>query len=301
MKWYNWTMLTERDEDLQIVGWEFNLEKIPDIKLSTIEYNQNEFAKDYGYCLCSLYAPIWWAENIKEINEKDRKDLSFARIRKTDFDINSGWYWHIWVDLIRNYLKLYDKEIIQYTFKKTDSLFYWFLDKWYRIIIWLSIKDEFFNDSQSDWILDSDWAWSTKYGHFATIKKVGENYCIVDNYKWVLKYNIYTIKQLDKLISNWVIFNSCYVFLNWNTKKLTIWNWTRADDNITRNELNIILKRLFGTWANFFNWLEPDRTPSLKEAEIMVKRAFLQEIPVESIKRWNIINKLIDLKYKTVK
>ena len=207
--------ILELDDRDWIAGWEdVSLDGLPTIKTPDNEYNQNEFASEYGYCLCTLYRAIWVvADNCWiSFNETQRKELAKLRYNSYDFKPEVGGYIAEWLNIVRKYTA---KDLAQYRFSVTDSIFNTLLDKWYRINIWISVWETYLKDRQDNWQLDQVSFGKTKYWHSTTIKKDGANY-IIDNYKWKYKWNKIKVGKLQELIDGKIIFPYAYIITNKN-------------------------------------------------------------------------------------
>jgi hypothetical protein len=297
MENYNWTILQENETDF-ILGWDdFDINNLPSIpRKDRIEFNQNEYAWEFGYCLCNLYGPIAnISNNISFRPDKDQRyDLCKRRVAKPDFQPKVWGYGCVWIDIVRNYAKLRWHDVISYIVNTKSQLFWDLLKKWYTLTIWITVWETFLTDAQDNGILNQTSFWKAKFWHFnSTIEQINWKFYIQDNYKWVLKYNIYEVEELKTLIDNGIIFKTAYVFFEKEAKKATIWNGNRPEDNITRFEINTILKRLTSSNKDFYNLTNPNVSPTLEEAQIMIKRAINKDLVLENIKRQNLINLLL--------
>lgn len=258
----NWAILDYDERDF-ILGGEISL---PDILSPTYEYNQLEWKDEYGYCLCTIYAPIWVVSDNTNITitGKQRKELVEQRYNLPDFDANVWWLLSEGINITRKYYKSIWYKVSSLRINTKEDLFN-LLDKWYRVNIWMIVKDDFIEDTQKDWILNSTPIWNPKYGHSTSIKKIWDNF-IIDNYKWTHTYNKILINDLQNLIDEWIIYEWAFVlFLDKsniiNNKKKQLmediklesakafvsrWytNWERPQDNITREEMWAIFERV---------------------------------------------------------
>lgn len=210
MEWFNGCLFSVDERDF-LLGWDININDLPNITTSTYEYNQLEWKDEFWYCTCTIYAPIWIvSDNANRVlTDKQRKELVTERVNLPDFNPNVWWYLSEWINITRKYYKsLWYKVSSLQVNVKTDLIK--LLDKGYRVNIWMIVKDDFIVDSQKDWILNNLPKWNSKYWHSTSVKKIKDSY-IVDNYKWTHTYNKILLKDLQGLIDDWVIYEHAYI------------------------------------------------------------------------------------------
>lgn len=255
----NWCILDYDERDF-IAGGDFNIETLPTITTNTNEYNQNEYANQYWHCLCTLYASVWvYSDNLNtSVDNWQRLELTKIRSSMKDFDKNIWWYLSEWINCVRKYFSVQSIRVNKKDFKKI-------LDKWYRLNIWISVKDDYLEDIK-DWVLNSTPKWNTKFWHSTTLKKINDNY-IVDNYKDVFKHNKISVNNIDEFINSNVVFEWGYLIFSDSDNRilqikknimsniklesarkafeLWIWNWKDWDKQVTREEASAMLYRLY--------------------------------------------------------
>lgn len=264
----NWSLFIENDLDFK--AWNiFNIDELPDLNTKTNELNQRKYSAEYGNSLCTLYWALWSAyDNIFSLSADDEYKLCWMRYNMDDFDRNTWWWLYKWVDLVRKYYKSkWYNYITSITIPVWNYDFWKALDKWYRLNIWMKIK-EWHIDAINDWILNIEELWkANKYWHSLSIKKIWDNY-LIDNYKWILKHNIIKIEDFKKFISEWIIFKYAYLIYNPErdmTKEIRdninlerakkafdekIWNWLDWDKPATREEVSAMVYSMYEKLKN---------------------------------------------------
>jgi len=206
--------------------WATSIEIVPSINKKTFEYNQLEFSWEFGSNLCTLYAPIWMLSDLiwREITKDERHQLCELRTKMYDWDRNIGWLFVEWRNCVRNFWNRNNptNQIREVSFEIWSKEFYDVIDKWYRINLWYRGNRKY-NDDVADWVLDSSSIWATTYGHSTTLieaKKTKDNKIklVVDNYEWVKKFNIYSIKDFQEFLDSGIVFHTAAVFIFANTK-----------------------------------------------------------------------------------
>lgn len=257
----NWAIL--EISDLDYVAWwgVFDIEKLPDIKTISNELNQNEFASAYGYCLCTLYGILWSAyDNIKELSEEERKQLSKQRAEMDDFNPSVWGYISRGVDLVRKYYKKTFPNVTSIAIEVGSDTFYRALEKWYRLNIGLYIK-EWYKEGTSDGVLVFDELWKkNRYWHSLSIKKIWDLY-IVDNYKGIMPYNTFKIEDFKKFI-NEVFFK--YAYLIYNPDR-------NMNDEIRKNIKLESARKAFD--KNIWNGMDWDKPATREQVAAMIDRA----------------------------
>lgn len=258
----NWAIL--EISDLDYIAWgEIDLSSLPSIKTSTNEHNQNEYANELWYCLCTFYGALWaWEDNTSIIiDEPKRKELAIKRAKLDDFNPSVWGLLSKWVDIVRQHLKTVNDNIASTVVEVWSNTFYELLSKWYRLNIWMYIK-EWYKEWAEDWVLEIDELWvKNRYGHSLSIKKNWDDY-IIDNYKWIMKRNIFKIDDIKAFIDKWIIFKYCYLIYNPKV------NMT----NEIRNKIKLeSARKAFDN--NIWNWLDGDKVATREQVAAMIERA----------------------------
>lgn len=222
--WFYWAIL-QSDERAYKLG-STNIEIIPSLNKKTFEYNQLEFAIEFWTNLCTLYAPIWMLSDLtwEEIPKEQRYELCKRRTTQYDWDKNIGWLFTVGRNVVRNWWNENNpnNQIREVSFEIGSKEFYDVLDKWYRINLWYRGNRKY-NEDVSDWVLDSSNIGATTYGHSTTLisavrTKNNKIKLVVDNYAWVKKFNIYSIKDFQAFLDSGIVFHTASVFIYANEK-----------------------------------------------------------------------------------
>lgn len=94
---------------------------------------------------------------------------------------------------------------------KTDAKTY--LDNWREIHSWAKVNSKYYNDMQDNGELNETMFGAMEYWHSFRMKKIDGEYCVVDNYKGHLKYNIVKIKDLNWLLNWGNFFNTWFIYI----------------------------------------------------------------------------------------
>lgn len=274
---YTWAILDENTTSINdyILWWDSDLsskiDNLPQNKFEIKEYNQ--WAEYESRNFCTIYSAMWMLSDLKGIKFTNEQILEVWRLWVANWWLDPDVWWYLYkaIDEVRNWWNKNNPndKIISFRLKVTDPEFQELMDLWYSCQIWYKTSTELYNDSQDDWIVEwnnfpKKW-WHAVRSRIWKIK-------IVDNYFWKKKYNQYTIKQVQSLIDNWIIFNEAYVFLNYNNMAIPwitdlpenspfaeamtkmynkgaikgFWDWTvRPNQSLTRWEFSLILNRLW--------------------------------------------------------
>lgn len=206
--------------------WDIGIEVSPSKNKKTFEYNQLEFSWEFGSNLCTLYAPIWMVSDLtwKELTKDERYELCKRRTIQYDWDKNIGWLFTVWRNVVRNWWNENNpnNQIREVSFEIGSKEFYDVLDKWYRVNLWYRGNRKY-NEDAADWVLDSANIWPTTYGHSTTIisavrTKNNKIKLVVDNYEWIKKFNIYSIKDFQAFLDSGIVFHTAAVFIFANSK-----------------------------------------------------------------------------------
>lgn len=227
-----WAKFREEEKSLKL-WWEtkriINFDSLPNINASDYQYNQLEFAEDFGSCLCTYYAPLamYSCNNNIEIDRLKRYQWAKNRFDEYDFDENVWWYLDVWVSWV---VKLF-KDCLYYKIHKSEVLN--LVNKWYIVNIWLYAWWDV-KKAIDDWNITNeeiDKIKTTKYWHSTLIKKDWWQ----DSYFWVKKYNVYSIEDNEKFINSWLVYDWAYIIIPWEIikevfeNKMT-WNYKKDTD-----------------------------------------------------------------------
>ena len=144
------------DERDFIAWWNIDIDSLPDINWDIHDLNQLEFKDQYWNCLCTVYWPEWvLLDNTTiELTEAQRNELAGLRYNASDFDPKVWGYLSEWVNITRNYAKSLWYKISSVSIETSSDELFTLLNKWYRINIWIYIKEKYLEESQDDWILE---------------------------------------------------------------------------------------------------------------------------------------------------
>ena len=217
-------------------------------KADDIIYEDNQ--KLVGNYSCTIHASAGALWDLMNYNFNTTElTLLWNKAIEAGADPKVGWYFYKAVDLVRNYWNENKKDpVISFRVSMCSKDFYEALDKRHSIVCWYRGNRDYSID-KSDGVLDGTSFWEWKYGHCCRVRKINWKICVVDNYKWVTKYNIYEVKNIESLVKNGVFFGSGYLFLKKsymvNIEDLSneevaqtfgLYNWERWEDNLTRSE-----------------------------------------------------------------
>lgn len=218
--------------DDDFLGWEIDLVKLIEERpinwnLST-EYNQ----KEINNSTCVIHAWLWWLGKTMNtsFDLNQRKEI-FQYCK--DLWIFEEWVWisfSKWIDAIRKWRNANNPKNEVMSFRIIDlEIVKLALKNWYRVIGWYKGNSVYTNDFNSDWKLN--WTLFKPSTYWHCVSKEWEK-TVVDNYKWVLKFNTYTIEDIQKLIDNWCWYPAFYIFIDkeMNERKIPYNPWITADE-----------------------------------------------------------------------
>lgn len=246
-------------------------------------YNQNEFAAELGYNLCTVYSGITALSAVlwKEISKEDRYEMAKIRYQQPDFDPNKWGKVAAGVDVVRNYWnKKYPNDPVVTFYLRNDSNLRidTLYSKWIPLISWYYGNAKY-NDDIRDGVLDGAWYTPFTYGHSIAYMKdqaldnYNNTYTIPlkifnqNNKAWVNHIGAYLISRANLFNGNWALLIRAL--------QAKVWNGDRINDVITRREAAIILSRI--SWveeSKIWGGTEPNRRMTENECSIMTERAF---------------------------
>jgi hypothetical protein len=181
------------------------------------------------------------------------------------------------VDCVRDWYnkKFPQKELVSFRVDTWSEEFFKLLSKWYSLSTGYKTTDNYSKDSQDNWIIDIssvEEMWKEKYGHLIRYSWTDK---ITDNYKWLKKYNIYTIdKQKTKSFVKWrLFFPSAYILID---KKTVMANKDFLDVDKTNAYYDSIMK-MKELWISkgYDDWTyKPDRQITRWEMSVMLDRLY---------------------------
>lgn len=250
---YNGAIFAD-DEMIYKIGGEVNIDTLPTLhplsEDNITELNQNEFADELWYALCTVYAPMGMLSDNTyiDITEKQRLELARKRSEQPDFNKNIWGYISVGVEIVAS---INNKLEILKVSTKTQH-FFSLLGKNYRINIGLNIKESW-NSITGDWVIsmmDIDKLWKRITWHSTSIVKIWDKYYIVDNYNGVKTYNIIELEVLQKMIDDDIIYEWAYIiFLNTNNLK------EKMQEEILNSIKLLRAKEAFKLWIwNGLDW-----------------------------------------------
>lgn len=246
-------------------------------------YNQNEFAAELGYNLCTVYSAMTALSAVlgKEISKEDRYEMAKLRYNQPDFDRNRGGKVAAWVDVVRNYWnKKYPNEAVVTFYLRNDSSLR--VDTLYAK--WIPLISGYYgnakyNDDVSDGVLD--WSGYTPFTYAHSIAYMKDK--ALDNYNnsYTIPLKIFIANSKAGvnhigayLISRSNLFNGNGALLI-RALQSKVWNGDRINEMITRREAAIILSIVSGVEESKIWWgSEPNRRMTEEECTIMTTRAF---------------------------
>lgn len=285
-EWYFWANLEEFEDEEIFGSSDINVLDYPKNQNEKVyEYNQLEFKEKYGSCLCTYYAPIGMlADNgWVLLNGKVREEWAEVRTQMDDFIIDKWGYISKGVDLVYQIWKNLGYGLEKFRFTKSSEAFNHLLENGWRLNIGLQGNSAYSRDSQDDWIVQNEISGKKSWGHSTTIRKIGDTeyqIVVIDSYKGIKKYNIYSFEDFSAFIHSPYVFNNVRAILpslglllsnpeNMETKKLfedvtqstpfyeaiafmkergyMNWysDWTfKPDEKISRWEFSAVMKRI---------------------------------------------------------
>lgn len=201
----------EDPRDYKLGGTSIEIQKA--FNLATHEYNQLEYNKQFGSNLCTLYAPIWMLSDLigRELTGAEREELCKLRTEMYDFDPAIGGYLVEWDNCVRNWWNRNNPNNQIRQFKVTKEEMMDALKNGHRVNIGYR-GNKTYNTDKEDGVLDSVNIGTTTYWH-STTAKIIDGEVVVDNYKWVRKYNIYKIADFEAFLDSDITFPSYYLYL----------------------------------------------------------------------------------------
>lgn len=269
-------------------------------------YNQLEFSKEYGTCLCTAYGAITTLSIIiwRELTRDERLEIVKARYASWDFDPSIWGFTSIGVDIVRRwYNTKYQSDPIRTAMVNDMGLLRKLAQKNIPIVTSIRWNRQFTLD-QVDGVMDKLDYWNfpwARYGHCRTRRKLD----ILDNYGKKYKYR--TLDELELVMNNW--FESKNVFVVFKESSLSdkgkkylrgmrdgLWNGSRAEDNITRFEASRMALKLNSQVKekDIWNWKDGNREASIYEVSLMLSKVSTIQIYLwpdrnKTIKRWEVI------------
>jgi len=217
--WFNWCIMQSDPRDWKL--WSSTISEIPNL-LSQVryEYNQLEYASQFGRYLCTLYAPIGMLSTEMQtiIESKDRRILCDLRTKMSDFSPRVWGYLVEGANCVRKWWNSQkpDASISQYAVNIHSDEFDELVAKWHRVNIGLRWNLSY-NIDASDGILDNVNIGNTTYWHSTTIRKMTNNLhnwiFVIDSYFWEKTHNIYGFKNFLEFIKSGLVYETAYVFL----------------------------------------------------------------------------------------
>lgn len=268
-------------------------------------YNQNEFAWEFWYNLCTIYSGITALSALlgREISREDRYNLAKLRHDAPDFQPTMGWLVSAGVDIIRKYWneKYPNEKLVSFYVQNTSSLRVdTLLDKNIPLISGYS-GNSVYNSDIRDGVLNG---WEYKpatYGH--SIAYMGLN--ALDNYNNRYTFSKEVFKRNNRdyvnhagayLLSKVDIFNGKGQSLI-DAMNLKIWNGERVNEWLTRRECALILgRRLNRIHTDFWDGSRPSDLITDVEMKAMTSRAYKPEQAFDGCRRrWEFIIKVMSI------
>lgn len=245
-------------------------------------YNQLEFP-EYGRNLCTGYWPLTTLSIVigRELTQEERLEIVKSRVAQGDFDPAIGGFTSIGVDVVRRwYNNKYPSDPIRTAMVNSSDLIRKLAQK--KIPIVTSIRgNRQFTLDQVDGTMDTldYWNYPRTYGHCRTRRQLE----ILDNYG--KKYRYKTIDDLELVTNKGIESRNVFVFfkesfLSDKGKKYLqgmknkLWNWERADDNITRFEASRMAMRLnpLTPENKIWNRKDKDKPATIYEVTLMLSK-----------------------------
>lgn len=231
--WFFGAILNNDVVSSDYIAWAenwFDLSGISENPYKTVtEFDQKEFA-DLGPSNCTLYAVEWMgADNAWVITTQKERKLR-VKYRQINYFFTPKWgYLRDWNIAYREWInKNTDFEVSYFTFKKTDELFESLLNKGYRLNFWYRGTSNFRKDAR-DGVLDDPkraMSWKAIYGHSTTLKKIGDDYVLVDSYKG-RSYNKIKISDLSAFKGSDFFFQTIHFVVSSQLVKLELDKWEK--------------------------------------------------------------------------
>ncbi len=245
-------------------------------------YNQLEFP-EYGRNLCTGYWPLTTLSIVigRELTQEERLEIVKSRVAQGDFDPAIGGFTSIGVDVVRRwYNNKYPSDPIRTAMVNSSDLIRKLAQK--KIPIVTSIRgNRQFTLDQVDGTMDTldYWNYPRTYGHCRTRRQLE----ILDNYG--KKYRYKMIDDLELVTDKGIESRNVFVFfkesfLSDKGKKYLqgmknkLWNWERANDNITRFEASRMAMRLnpLTPENKIWNKKDKDKPATIYEVTLMLSK-----------------------------
>ncbi len=210
--WLIW--IGEKETDF-LLGGEINIEKqltwnLPD--KPKYFYNQGAQYKTRNWC--TVFSAITQLSHLKDykFSLQEIYQIGDKMIKEGKLDPNNGAYLSDAIDYTRNFWnsKFPNSLISSYQIDYLDTKLNSALQRSnYITQLGYRTSSEIYQDKEADWLADKKIY--PKVGWHAVSRFKDR---IVDNYDWLVKYNIYSFLYEKDLIKNWVIYQRWYLFLN---------------------------------------------------------------------------------------
>lgn len=251
-------------------------------------YNQNEFASELGYNLCTLYWPMTALSALigRKLSKEERYELAKLRHKASDFDPSAGGYVYVGIDIVRNWwnAKNPNNKIVSFRVKNRSGTRRRILGNRFAYVSWFYGNAKYNKDASDGWLAGTYFGTPT-YGH-CTMELLST---VVDNYD-----NKYDRADYFGCARNGVLHNNGYVLFFENdlteqgqnqvkAMKMWIWNGKNADKAATRFETaTMIARKLYGREAKakqFKGWngKNGSKKISLYEVNTMFERAGMKQ------------------------
>jgi len=234
----------------------------------------NQWAQPRTRNACVLYACVWAISDLTWYEFTLSELLEIVDIAEKDYWWQEDWGMYLprWVDCVRNWWnkKFPDNKLTSYRLFIWDEIYKKALDLWYTLACSYLISSWYFIDSQDNWVINTNTSkdWDLKWWHAI---RIIDPKTIADNYKWKKKYNVYENDKIEKFTQEAMFRKPAYLFIKnsdmekiftdvdkthpfyehikfLKEKWITVWysDWSfRPNDNITRWEMAVMLKRLY--------------------------------------------------------
>lgn len=223
-------------------------------------YNQATLTRTRN--ACALYGCAWAVSDLTwyKFTQKELLEITLLAEKEFWWKENIGMYMYKAVDCLRKYwnLNFPDTKLESYRISIGDKNFIEALQKNHSLVIGYRTSKEYYNDTQSDWVVNGE-DFPKNGGHlvrtnFNTAVKID------DNYFETKPYNTYTNEKLVKLKDNWVFFPSAYIFIKEKTM-----------DEVIKSNIDLSgAKDMFDKW--YWNGLNPRQPMSRQEVMVVLKR-----------------------------
>lgn len=241
-----WFDTIEKYNEDDFILWSsiFSIDNLPEARknfwVDKIQFNQTRI--DYSWCVYHA-----WTWCIADESKLFNYTLFLETCNKLKYKY--GYHDHHWmyiykgVDMVRNiHNKNNPKDrLISFRVKIGWKEFFEALKKWYSIHAGYQWNHQYNLDKNDDWILEKTKFWKATYWHSIRLTMKNNKIYVVDNYFWI-KYNIYEIPHIEKLVENNVFFWYWYIYVFEN-------DFINNKKIMTQNEKDIqMVKRAFTLW-----------------------------------------------------